>query len=163
LQFEEILVFSKAGAGSGSKDKNVMLYNPQGIVECNIVKRNKKHSRGQHIHQTNNVGDGNIINSDSEYVQKYTNYPSNLLKFDRDSPQLHPTQKPVALFEYLIKTYTNEGDIVLDTCIGSGTTAVAAINTRRQYIGYEISSEFHDIALQRINDTKQSKGSVFDE
>ena len=62
----------------------------------------------------------------------------------------HPTQKPVALFEYLIKTYTNEGDIVLDNVIGSGTTAVACLKTNRQFIGFEIEEKYYNIALKRI-------------
>lgn len=161
LQFEEILVFSKAGAGGGSKNKS-MLYNPQGIMECNIVKRNKKHSRGQHIHETNNVGEDNIINSDKEYIQKYTNYPSNILYFDRDSPQSHPTQKPAALIEYLIRTYSNEGEIVLDNCIGSGTTAVASIRSKRQYIGWEIDAKYYGIAMERIRNVSE-KREIFDE
>ena len=63
---------------------------------------------------------------------------------------VHPTQKPVALLEYLIKTYTNEGDTVLDNCIGSGSTAVAAINTRRNYIGFETDPQYYGIALKRV-------------
>jgi len=65
--------------------------------------------------------------------------------------RLHPTQKPVALFEYLIKTYTNEGDLVLDNCIGSGTTAIAAINTKRNFIGIEKEQKYVDIANERIS------------
>ena len=66
----------------------------------------------------------------------------------------HPTQKPVKLFEYLIRTYTNEGETVLDNCIGSGTTAVAAINTGRKFIGIEQESEYVEIARKRIADAK---------
>ena len=79
----------------------------------------------------------------------------NLLYFSRDNANkgkgLHPTQKPVALFEFLIKTYTNEGDLVLDNCIGSGTTAIACINTSRNYIGFELNNEYYEIAKNRIN------------
>jgi len=66
----------------------------------------------------------------------------------------HPTQKPVALFEYLIKTYTNEGDIVLDNCIGSGTTAIACKRLGRHYIGYEINKEYYKIAKTRLETEK---------
>lgn len=79
-------------------------------------------------------------------------YPLTVLRFNRDKNKLHPTQKPVALFEYLVKTYTNEGDIILDNCIGSGTTAVACINTNRQFIGIDISDEYCDIARKRVED-----------
>jgi site-specific DNA-methyltransferase (adenine-specific) len=72
------------------------------------------------------------------------------LEFNTDSKQLHPTQKPVALVEYLIKTYTNEGETVLDNCMGSGTTAIACINTNRNFIGFELDSEYHRIATERI-------------
>ena len=72
-----------------------------------------------------------------------------------DKERLHPTQKPVALFEYLIKTYTNEEDIILDNCMGSGTTAVACINTNRNYIGFELSEEYCKIAEERIGAVTQ--------
>lgn len=65
--------------------------------------------------------------------------------------KLHPTQKPLALMEWLIKTYTNEGDTVLDPCMGSGTTAIACINTGRKFIGFERDEEYYKIALERIN------------
>lgn len=77
-------------------------------------------------------------------------YPKTVQVFAYDKVKLHPTQKPVALFEYLIKTYTNDGDLVLDNCIGSGTTAIAAINTNRNFIGFELSQEYCQIANQRI-------------
>jgi len=77
-------------------------------------------------------------------------YPSSIQKFNRERG-LHPTQKPVALFEYLIRTYSNEGDLILDNCIGSGTTAVACINTNRKFIGFEIDTKYYDLANNRIN------------
>lgn len=77
-------------------------------------------------------------------------YPLSVLEFNPDKVKLHPTQKPVSLFEYLIKTYTNEGEIVLDNCMGSGTTAIACINTNRQFIGFELSEEYCKIAEERI-------------
>lgn len=79
--------------------------------------------------------------------------PKTIITFSNANQKgkLHPTQKPVALFEYLIKTYTNEGEIVLDNCMGSGTTAIACINTNRQYIGFEIEKEYYDLAIDRIN------------
>ena len=77
-------------------------------------------------------------------------YPKTLLKFKTERG-LHPTQKPVALFEYLIKTYTKEGEIVLDNCMGSGTTAIACINTNRNYIGFELDTIYYNLAIDRIN------------
>lgn len=86
-------------------------------------------------------------------------YPRSIQVFSTDTQNssLHPTQKPVALCEYLIKTYTNEGEIVLDNCIGSGTTAIAAINTNRQFIGIERDPKYIAITNQRIIDALQTK------
>ena len=82
-------------------------------------------------------------------------YPTNILEFVSDrSGKVHPTQKPVALCEYLIKTYTNEGEWVLDNCMGSGTTGVAAVNTNRNFIGIEQEPKYFEIAKQRINEAK---------
>ena len=95
---------------------------------------------------------------DNEAVQIYENYPKNILNFSLDTNfHLHPTQKPVALFEYLIKTYTNEGETVLDNCMGSGTTAIACLNTNRNYIGFELEKEYFDIANKRIEEHNQNK------
>ena len=81
-----------------------------------------------------------------------TRYPRSILRFNTDKARgsLHPTQKPVALMEYLIKTYSNPGDVVLDPFMGSGTTAVACIRTGRNYIGFELDENYHAIAVQRI-------------
>jgi len=87
------------------------------------------------------------------YKKEYTKwYPKTLLIFKTER-SLHPTQKPVALFEYFIKTYTNEGDLVLDNCVGSGTTLVACKELNRKGIGIEISKEYCDIAVQRLKNT----------
>lgn len=82
-------------------------------------------------------------------------YPTSVIfmpKEHRTGAFYHPTQKPVALLEYLIRTYTNEGDVVFDNCIGSGTTAVAAIRTGRHYIGFEVDPAYHEIAERRIRE-----------
>ena len=87
---------------------------------------------------------------DPDFVQ-----PSDVLEFNvvpNRNGKLHPTQKPVELVEYLIKTYSNEGDIVLDNCMGSGTTAIAAINTNRNFIGFELDKNYFDIANERISE-----------
>jgi DNA modification methylase len=86
-------------------------------------------------------------------------YPINLISFDKSNHRdmlLHPTQKPVALFEYLIKTYTNEGDLVLDNCIGSGTTAIACVNLKRNFIGIEKEPEYCKIAEERLKNLQQT-------
>ena len=92
--------------------------------------------------------------------------PNSLLLFDvvngrNGDKQPHPTQKPVALFEYLIKTYTNEGDIVLDNCAGSGTTGIACINTNRKYILIEKEQKYFDIINERIDKHKQQREGEF--
>ena len=84
------------------------------------------------------------------YVQEFTGYPVNVLEFSTDHNKLHPTQKPVALMEYLIRTYTNAGELVLDNTMGSGTTGVAAKRTGRRFIGIEMDAEYFRIAGERI-------------
>lgn len=85
-------------------------------------------------------------------------YPTSIIKIPKvhASKTVHPTQKPIELLEYLIKTYTNETDIVLDSCMGSGTTALAAINTNRAYIGFEKEVEYFELAINRINECKSN-------
>ena len=87
-------------------------------------------------------------------------FPSTVIEFNNpNNKSIHPTQKPVALFEYLIKTYTNEGETVLDNCMGSGTTAIACINTNRNYIGFELDEEYYNLANERISKTLKSETS----
>ena len=142
---ENILIFSKA-AGCYVKDKTkAMTYNPQmteGKPYTSISGRastnyDTKWSREQ---LTINTG---------------TRYPRDIQKFAHDKDKLHPTQKPVALLEYLIKTYTNDGDLVLDNCMGSGSTGVACINTNRNFIGIELDKKYFEIAKERIEETKR--------
>ena len=110
----------------------------------------------------NKFKEGNLRNNNYGDFPSHTNpsalregdtqkYPRSVLKFNRPHPPIHPTQKPVSLCEYLIKTYTNEGDLVLDNCMGSGTTGVACKNTNRNFIGIEINKEYFDIAKQRLS------------
>lgn len=86
-------------------------------------------------------------------------YPKHLIEFSNASHKgkVHPTQKPVALLEYLAKTYTNEGEVVLDNCMGSGSTGVACVNTGRKFIGMELDEGYFNIAVKRINEAKQKK------
>jgi site-specific DNA-methyltransferase (adenine-specific) len=87
--------------------------------------------------------------------------PSSWQKFNTDTSKLHPTIKPLALFEYLIKTYTNDGDVVLDNCAGSGTTAIACLNTKRNYILMEKEQKYFDIINKRIQDYTSSGINLF--
>ena len=128
---ENILVFYK----------KLPIYNPQMIGnEKRIVKRSGEKSK------TTNYGDFIEI-AESEYVGRY---PKDVLKFNKDKERLHPTQKPVDLLKFLIKSYTNEHDVVLDNCMGSGSTGVACINTNRNFIGIELEEKYFNIAKQRI-------------
>lgn len=148
---EDILVFSPLGASGGSKKANKnMTYNPQGLVEKHVVKKNNAKRLGKFLHQPEHMGSGNKLLHETEYEQKYTNYPSEIIEFGLDKSSVHPTQKPVALMEYLIKTYSNEGETILDNCMGSGTTGVAAVNTNRKFIGIEMDEEYYKIAEERI-------------
>lgn len=109
--------------------------------------------------RTNKVKDGKmgkLTDSSEKKVFEYNDtgfrYPTQVLRFQRDclKSNLHPTQKPLLLCEYLIKTYTNEGDVVLDNSCGSGTTLLAAKNLNRQFIGIEKEKEYYDICLERL-------------
>ena len=120
--------------------KKQCTYNPQGLIPCNKI--NKRGKVGLNY---------NDVNS-NKYIQKYTNYPTQILKFSYDKERLHPTQKPVALLEYLTKTYTNENETVLDFTMGSGSTGVACMNTNRKFIGIELDENYFNIAKQRIEE-----------
>lgn len=149
---EDVCVFSRGTVGSLSK--NPIIYYPIGLKEVNIQKKNNPNSTWRKNKGYNSSN--NLLNSDKPFVQKYTGYPNNILEFKRDKEKLHPTQKPVALMEYLIKTYTNEGELVLDNCMGSGSTGVACINTGRDFIGIELDENYFNIAKDRINNTLKS-------
>ena len=94
--------------------------------------------------------------SNYETINNGERYPRNIIKFNRDKNKIHPTQKPIALMEYLIKTYSNENDTVLDFTMGSGTTGIACKNLNRNFIGIELDKKYFDIAKQRIESTNQT-------
>jgi site-specific DNA-methyltransferase (adenine-specific) len=125
---EDIIIFAK----------KMPMYNPQDLIPRRKV--NRRTTSGD------NYGKAGLIN-----VSEFTNYPQSILAFAAEqNGKFHPTQKPVTLFEYLIKTYTNEGDLVLDNCAGSGTTAIAAINTNRRWICIEKDETYANKAIERI-------------
>lgn len=132
---ENILVFYK----------KLPTYNPQKTTGHERKVSTAKHKRNSK--NSSNYGESSATTYDST-----ERYPRSVQIFstDKQKSSFHPTQKPVALFEYLIKTYTNEGDLVLDNCMGSGTTAVACINTNRNYIGFELDSGYYNLANERI-------------
>ena len=137
---ENILIFSKSAACYVKNPENAMTYNPQ-------MTTGKPYT---------SLSGGPSTNYDMKWckqtrtVNRGTRYPRDVQRFSHDKLKLHPTQKPVALLEYLIKTYTDEGDIVLDTCMGSGSTGVAAINTGRTFWGIENDEHWYSIARERI-------------
>lgn len=127
-------------------------YNPQKT-------KNPKGEEKRHLYKASLQKDETFkqhLPNGMDYTRKSSKYepgkllPTTILRFKRDAKPIHPTQKPVALFEYLIKTYTDEGNTVLDNCIGSGTTAIACINTNRNFIGIELDPKYCEIARQRI-------------
>ena len=123
-------------------------YNPQGVLPCNK-------QTGTGVSRSGKQGEatGKITQTESgKYTQTTTNYPRNVIKISSDGGTCHPTQKPVALFEYLIKTYTNEGDLVLDNCAGSGTTGIACLNLKRNYILIEKEPKYFDVIKKRIQE-----------
>ena len=122
------------------------VYNPQGLEK--IYKIQKKSNSDT----TLGNGYSTFGKNNKTTIQTIGNYPRSILTFNKPSKTLHPTQKPIALFEYLIKTYTNEGDLVLDNTAGSGTTAIACLNTNRQFIVMEKEQKYYDIILKRVAD-----------
>lgn len=144
---ENILVFSKGSAAFVRNRQNSMIFNPQFTKGNPYIQKkgdNKSTNYGSQVPHTT-INDGNNY------------YPTSILEFKTETG-LHPTQKPVALFEYLIKTYTNEGDVVLDNCAGSFTTAIACDNLNRKSICIEKEFDYFNIGLKRLENNRISKG-----
>lgn len=126
-------------------------YNPQGLIAIRNgkVKRDRRKPGGQFDHRK----------MSGSYTPRFKNFPQNVLRFDCERG-LHPTQKPVPLLEYLVRTYTNEGDTIMDNCMGSGSTGVAVQRVGgRRFIGIEQNKVYFDIARQRIEEAA-SNGNV---
>ena len=139
---EEICVFYK----------KLPTYNPQKI------KGKPSHSKGRiKENKNNNYGEFKFVDNSKELGDM--KYPTSLLKFSKVSPSKmqHPTQKPIDLLEYLIKTYSNEGDTVLDNCMGSGSTGVSALKTGRNFIGIELDENYFQIAKKRIEEVQKEE------
>ena len=147
---EDICVFSKGGAAAASRRTGNMTYNPQGLVPVDIKKKNSKDRIGKMLNQAHHLGPNNKLTSDTEYTQKFTNYPNEMIEFDIEYDTIHETQKPVKLIEHLIKTYSNEGDVVLDNTMGSGTTGIGCVNTKRKFIGIELDDNYFKLSKHRI-------------
>jgi len=134
-QHENILVFGKGK----------VKYNPQMVLM-------EKPQKGRSMEASRTSIMGGHTTKESETIIRTHKYPKTIITQGVDGKYVHPTQKPVALFEYLIKTYTNEGDLVLDNCMGSGTTGVACKNLNRNFIGIELDPDYFKIAEKRINE-----------
>ena len=119
---------------------NSKIYNPQGLIYKERINKRSNSTETNSKHGLSNKS-------------YYTNYPKQILRFIGERG-LHPTQKPVALLEYLIKTYTDEGELVLDFRMGSGSTGVACINTNREFIGIELNEKYFNIAKDRLENIK---------
>lgn len=141
-QHEDVLIFSQGT--TANKSPNRMPYYPQGLIKTNIQRGKTDNNIGKH-------GGSFRPHRDSyhDYVQEWTGYPSTVLNFASESG-LHPTQKPVQLFQYFIRTYTQVGQVVFDPCVGSGTTAVAAREEGRSFIVGDSSLEYVEIARARL-------------
>ena len=143
---ENILVFTEGSTSFVKNTKNSSTYNPQGLVAC--LKVNKR-TRGN--------GNYDEVNNKLENVALFENYPKSVLNF-KVEVGLHPTQKPVALLEYLIKTYTQENETVLDFTAGSMSTAIACINTNRNGIMIEKDEQYFKVGSERVKRKKKKKG-----
>lgn len=144
---ENVCIFSKSKWGHKSqlKDKR-MEYNPQGISSIGVKTVTKNFNAGGVV--------GERPNQIGKQYEAFTGFPTDVLEFKSITGKscLHPTQKPVDLLEFLVKTYTNENDLVLDFTMGSGSTGVACLNTNRKFIGIELDEKYFNIAKDRIEE-----------
>lgn len=143
--YEDIMVFSKSGAIPQSKTK--MIYYPQGIIKVNL-----KITKSAVDYLKDKKSD-----KKTEYLREYGNFPRNVIQFARESRLFHPTQKPINLMEYLISTYTKEGELVLDFTCGSGSTLLGCEVLNRRWIGIEITDKYCEIIKKRLEEGIQLK------
>ena len=157
---EDVLVFSRGTTIQKTRGNRHMTYNPQGLVELDKPREPKLDIRkaGAFTQAADREFAGKKILGNRK-AQTHTNYPTSVLKFASEGNTVHPTQKPVALCEYLIRTYSNEGDTILDPTMGSGTAGVAARFSNRFFIGIERDPEFYRIAEDRIANALNSKAA----
>ena len=156
--------------------KKIPTYNAQGLVELEKPKTNKRKPRNtssfvtseyidfrnkkyKNIEEEFVISENNTSLYNKTFTQTHTNYPNSVLNFSQPSnkTRIHPTEKPLDLWEYLIKTYTNEGDLVLDNCSGSGVTAEACINTNRDFICIELDKNYYEKSIKRIETIYKNK------
>ena len=148
LEHENILVFYKKQP----------TYNAQGLIPCNTIINQKLGT----LNDTSVYAHNSNFKDREIYTKKFKNFPSTVVSLGkhinaRKTKHLHPTQKDVEMIEYFIKTYTNEGETILDNCMGSGSTGVACLNTKRNFIGIEKDDKYFNIASKRIRDAEIDK------
>lgn len=166
LRYSNLKMFKYDWIWEKEQGANFMLckYQPYKVHEIISVFSKKKHLYNPQMTEgkpyISGKGTSGDITKNVVKVQTKnsgTRYPRSIQRFNTDKAKgsFHPTQKPVALLEYLIKTYTNEGDIVLDNCMGSGSTGVACINTNRNFYGIELDEHYFEIARKRIREAQK--------
>lgn len=135
---ENICIFSFGSASQTKTNENRIVYNPQ-------------YTKGDpYISKAGGTSENYRLERRVTKVNDGKRYPNDIIRFSRDSDSFHPTQKPVDLLRYLVRTYSDEGDTILDNCMGSGTTAIACIKENRHFIGFELNKEYYDKACKRI-------------
>ena len=147
-QHEDICVFYKM----------LPTYNPQ-MIKCEPHKRN--HSKGNRQHREVNRCYGSYVETPT--IISDEKFPTSIISIPKQhivGTSYHPTEKPVSLIQWLIRTYSNKGDIILDNTIGSGTTAIAAIREKRHFVGFELNEKYYKIANKRIKE-EQNRPTLF--
>ena len=143
---EDVLIFTKGGFTYNAKNK--CTYNPIMSKRDKEQKTRKEYSKSKNLNEINYRLNPSRIKTDK--IDPLLKLPINIIDIPKTGINIHPTQKPVELMEYLIKTYTNEGETVLDNCMGSGTTGVACKKTGRHFIGIEKDEKYFEIAVSRV-------------
>lgn len=144
-----------------SHEEICVFYNKQPTYNPQKVKGNPNHSKGKpKVNENNNYGHFHFVDNREELGDM--KHPKSILTFQKKHPSIsvHPTQKPIELLEWLIKTYTNEGDTVLDNCMGSGSTGVACVKKNRNFIGIELDQKYFNIAKNRIEEAQNEQKST---
>jgi len=149
---ENILILSLGNTNHINLSLNRMIYNPQDINRVNKISKHTKNKFG-------NIT-GNRPSHKKEFITEFENFPKTVIKYNSEKNCFHPTQKPVPLFEYLIKTYTNENDLIFDGFSGSGTTAIACQKLKRNFICCELDKTYYDKSIERLN-IELEKNKIF--
>lgn len=151
---EDILVFSPGTTVHASQSKTRMTYNPQGVRDIEPKKVKKRASEKTDAFFADRPGH-------REFERKQTGFPHSILTFATDQLGLHPTAKPIDLMRYLVRTYSNEGETVMDNTMGSGTTGIAAVLEGRNFIGFEQDEKYFNMSMDRIDEALRGPDMLF--